>query len=225
MSRRTPTERQRLEALEAAAGAEAAEHGRDVSRAVGEAIRQESELESFRRSENIVVRVVSQGSEALGALLILLIAGLMFTNAGARYLLGSPIIWAEEAATSLVIWVAVLGMFIALQRGELLTVRILVRKLPRRAEAPWQVVLNVVGALLFGYLAYLGADYVMTFGQDRTTFLQVPKGIFTSAIPIGGGIIALGLLFEAWRYATGEVLPPGDEDDTGQAPEHTGPVG
>lgn len=225
MKRRDPAEQQRLEVLEAAAGAEAAEHGRDVSRAVGEAIKQESELESFHRSDNIVVRVVSQGSEALGALLILLIAGLMFANAGARYLLGSPIIWAEEAATSLVIWVAVLGMFIALQRGELLTVRILVRKLPRRTETRWQVVLNVVGALLFGYLAWLGADYVMTFGADRTTFLQVPKGVFTSAIPIGGGIIALGLLFEAWRYATGDALPPGDYEDVEHASEHTGPAG
>ncbi|MGH2450883.1 MAG: TRAP transporter small permease [Candidatus Limnocylindria bacterium] len=200
-----------------AVGAEA-EHVRDVAQAVGDAVKREADVRA-EESSNIVVRVIDHGIEAAAAALILGIAFLLFVNATGRYLLSQPILWAEEVATSMVIWVAMLGLYVALRRRELLTVRVLVQRLSPELQARWQVVVNLLGAVAFGYLAWLGADYVLSFGSDRTPFLRWPKAVFTSAIPIGAAVVALGLLAEGWRFARGRGQLPVEEEEDVSPPD------
>jgi len=58
---------------------------------------------------------------------------------------------------------------------------------------------QLLGAVMLAWLAWLGFDYVLTFGGDRTPYLALPKGLFTSALWLGAAAVALAFLGAAWR--------------------------
>ncbi|MCE8422068.1 TRAP transporter small permease, partial [Rhodovulum sulfidophilum] len=72
--------------------------------------------------------------EAIAALLLVAVIGLLLTGVVSRYLVNLPIIWIEEAASICFIWLAMLGAAISLDRNEHLRLTLFVRMLPRRAE-------------------------------------------------------------------------------------------
>jgi TRAP-type C4-dicarboxylate transport system permease small subunit len=53
------------------------------------------------------------------------------------------------------------------------------------------------------WLAWLGFNYVTTFGGDPTPYLALPKGLFTSALWIGSAGVALAFAAAAWRERRG----------------------
>jgi TRAP-type C4-dicarboxylate transport system permease small subunit len=58
---------------------------------------------------------------------------------------------------------------------------------------------ELLGAVLLAWLAWLGFNYVATFGGDRTPYLALPKGLFTSALWLGAAAAALAFVLAAWR--------------------------
>lgn len=186
------------------------------------------ELAPPPRSRLVIVRVIDHVAEALAALTLGSVTILLFANAAGRYVLSRPIGWAEEVATGLVVWITMLGVFITVRRRELITVLVLVRKLPESAQARLQVAVDLVGAAVLGYLAWLGVDYLTAFGGDRTPYLGFPKGFFTVAIPIGAAATALVLLAQAPRARRLMRGDPdrgigGAEDEARQADADTAP--
>lgn len=158
-----------------------------------------AELLPPTRSRFLVVRTIDQAMEALGVLVLSAIVLLLFVNAAGRYLFASPIGWAEEIATGLVVWMAMIGVFISVRRRDLIVVRVLVNKLAPKTQQRLHMIMTVVGLGSLSYLAWHGLDYVQTFGGDTTAYLALPKGIFFAAIPIGVALIMLSLLANIFR--------------------------
>jgi TRAP-type C4-dicarboxylate transport system permease small subunit len=65
------------------------------------------------------------------------------------------------------------------------------------------VVAQLLGAVMLAWLAWLGFGYVSTFGGDRTPYLALPKGLFTSALWIGAAAVALAFAVATWRELRG----------------------
>ena len=65
------------------------------------------------------------------------------------------------------------------------------------------VLAELLGAAMLGWLAWLGFNYVATFGGDLTPYLALPKGLFTSALWIGSAVVALAFAVAAWRERRG----------------------
>jgi TRAP-type C4-dicarboxylate transport system permease small subunit len=57
-------------------------------------------------------------AEIPAALLVLAEIGVLLSGVIARYVLHTPLIWSDELASILFLWLAMLGSVIALQRGE-----------------------------------------------------------------------------------------------------------
>ena len=47
---------------------------------------------------------------------------------------------------------------------------------------------------MLAWLAWLGFNYVATFGGDPTPYLALPKGLFTSALWLGSAAVALAFV-------------------------------
>src|ERR1700730_171491 len=60
--------------------------------------------------------VIGQVVEFIGALLVLAETGILFAGVVSRYLFNSPIIWTDELATFLFLWLAMIGAVVALRR-------------------------------------------------------------------------------------------------------------
>src|SRR5476649_1597403 len=62
--------------------------------------------------------VVGWVVEVLAALLLLTETGLLLSGVIARYLLHSPLVWSDELASILFLWLAMLGAVVAFRRDE-----------------------------------------------------------------------------------------------------------
>jgi len=148
--------------------------------------------------------------EIPAALLVVAEIVVLFTGVLARYIFHAPIVWSDELAAILFLWLAMLGSVIAFQRGEHMRMTAISGMLRPRARAFLDLV-AVAAALAFLVLmvhpAYeFAADEVFV----TTPALEIPNAWRAAAIPVG---IALMLVIAVlrlasvgdWRLVTGAV--------------------
>lgn len=137
-----------------------------------------------------------------------------------RYVLSSPIIWAEEICRYLLIWMCFLFAGAAFQRGEMAAIELLTSALPRRLRALVMVPAYVITTGFLGVLVYYGWSYAE---ENRVQAIPAVDFIWHSlvgrdsgvsifwvylAVPVGCAILAVHFLASAVRMATEALAPP-----------------
>ena len=81
----------------------------------------------------------------------------LFCGVTARYVFHAPLIWSDELASTIFLWLAMFGAAVAVQRGGHMRLSYLVQRLPPRLRAVAEV-LNISIPLLFatGALGIVG---------------------------------------------------------------------
>jgi TRAP-type C4-dicarboxylate transport system permease small subunit len=144
-------------------------------------------------------RVINRAAELAGVGLLGGILAIVFANALLRYALDTSLVWAEEVVISLVPWLAVTGLFLSVRRRQMIRIEFFLERFPPAARAALAAGGQLLGALMLAWLAWHGFNYVMTFGGDRTPYLALPKGLFTSALWLGAAAVALAFVGAAWH--------------------------
>jgi TRAP-type C4-dicarboxylate transport system permease small subunit len=111
-----------------------------------------------------------------------------------RFVLKNPSTWTEELATYLLIWVALLGSAVALNRGAHLGVDYLTGKMPVRIRLYTEVFVFLCIALFSLCVMIIGGmDIVIStlkLGQISPS-LEIKVGYVYLALPISGFFLAL----------------------------------
>ncbi|MBK1837237.1 TRAP transporter large permease subunit [Azospirillum sp. YIM B02556] len=132
------------------------------------------------------------------ALLVLAEVGVLLVGVIWRYLLHSPIIWSDELASILFLWLAMFGSVVALRRGEHMRMTALVGMLGPRAQA-FLDVLAMAAALAFLLLL---AEPAYEFASEEvwvtTPALDIANSWRAAALPVG---IALMITVALLRLA------------------------
>ncbi|NLF29183.1 MAG: TRAP transporter small permease [Clostridiales bacterium] len=133
-----------------------------------------------------VVRVI------VGALLFIIMV-VLFISVIARYFLNSPIIWADELVTYLLICMTFLGGYIALRSDRLVRVTFVLSLFPGKARRAVHLFSQVV---ICAFLTIIGVFSVRMLSSpvalsQRTVALRMPMIIFYALIPV---MIAMMLL-------------------------------
>ncbi len=134
--------------------------------------------------------------EYIAGVLVLACVGILFSGVIGRYVFNDPIVWSDELASILFLWLAMLGSVIALRRGEHMRMTALVSQL----REPFRTFLEsfgMVASLL--YLALImkpAVHYALDEIIVTTPSLEVSNAWRASAIPAG---IALMILFAVFR--------------------------
>ena len=176
--------------------------GDDLAARIGAASRQH-ELEDPDRSLPLADRLINRTVELLGVGLLGGILAIVFANALARYALDYSFVWAEEVVISLVPWLALTGLFLSVRRRQMIRIEFFLDKFPPAARRTLVLLAELLGAAMLAWLAWLGFNYVATFGGDATPYLALPKGLFTSALWLGAAAVALAFAAAAWRELRG----------------------
>lgn len=161
------------------------------------------ELEDPDRGLPLAERVINRAVELLGVALLGGIFAIVLANALARYALDYSFVWAEELVISLVPWLAVAGLFLSVRRQQMIRIEFFLDKLPPPVRRAVAILAELLGAAMLAWLAWLGFNYVATFGGDPTPYLALPKGLFTSALWLGSAAAALAFAVAAWRERRG----------------------
>ena len=143
-----------------------------------------------RRAAFTLDIMIGRGAEALGALLVLAETCILFSGVVSRYVFDSPIMWTDELATFLFLWLAMLGAVVALRRDGHMRLTTFVNWCSPRLRS-WLgtvaelVVIVFVLEIIFPARAYLGV-------QESTELitLHVSDGYRVLAILVGAGLIA-----------------------------------
>ena len=147
-----------------------------------------------RRSTRVALmleRLLGGGIEAIVALLITAEIGILLAGVVARYLLNTPLVWTDEAASLLFLWLASLGSVVALRRGEHMRMTALVAKASPQRRAWFDTV--AIAATLAFLLMVVWPAFEFAAGEVivTTPSLEISNAWRASALPVGLALMAV----------------------------------
>jgi tripartite ATP-independent transporter DctM subunit len=138
-------------------------------------------------AERLILRVVEFAAAALVALeIFVLLAGVV-----SRFLLHRPIVWTDEFASIVFLWLAMLGSVIALARGQHMRLTAIVNAMPMAWRMRAEVLAIGVAALFLALLLPSAIDYAQDEGFIETPALGWSGLVRASALPVGGALMLL----------------------------------
>ncbi|MEX5686520.1 MULTISPECIES: TRAP transporter large permease [Pseudomonas] len=134
--------------------------------------------------------------------LMVIETGVLLAGVISRYVLHSPLIWSDELASSLFIWMAMFGAVLALDRGEHMRMSALVNKLPQA----WRGFCETLSALVVCLFVVMIIAPAMQHSHEQmwitTPALGIPDGLRAAALPVGAVLMLLAAVSRMARFST-----------------------
>lgn len=129
--------------------------------------------------------------ESVAAVLVLAEIMLLLSGVVARYVFHAPLVWSDELASILFLWLSMLGAVVALRRGEHMRMTAFVAKATpaRRAFLDVLAVAAALGFLLL--IAHPAFEYAYEEAIVVTPALEISNAWRASALPVGVGLMLL----------------------------------
>lgn len=126
-----------------------------------------------------------------GVAAVLLVAEVVLLGSGivARYALHRPLLWSDELAVTLFLWLSMLGTAIALRQGQHLRLTTLLATTTSRTRANLETAATLLAAafalalIIFGYEYALGEVLIVSPG------LGISAAWRAAALPVGGALM------------------------------------
>ena len=135
------------------------------------------------------------------ALLVLADIGVLFAGVVARYWLHSPLLWSDELASIMFLWLAMLGSVVALRRGEHMRMTALVAKAGPQRRALMEL-LAVAACLCFLLLmAWPAWEYAADERAITTPSLGISNLWRAAALPVGISLMAVFAMLRLLRVS------------------------
>lgn len=134
--------------------------------------------------------------EVPAALLVVADIGVLFWGVVARFVLHRPLVWSDELASLLFLWLAMMGAVVALRRGEHMRMTALVSKANPRQRALLEAVATSACLAFLGLVAWPAWEYAADERAITTSALEISNVWRAAALPVG---IALMAVFAALR--------------------------
>jgi TRAP-type C4-dicarboxylate transport system permease small subunit len=144
--------------------------------------------------------------------LVLLLAAMsviVFANVSLRYLSNFSIVWAEEVARYLMIWLTFLGAGLVLRFGGHVAITNLQDSLGQRMQRALRLLIAVLLLGFFVVMIWIGHDYMSRMGRQMTPATRIPFSYVYAAMPIGFVLLVAHLLLIAKHYVRG-TMPDSD---------------
>jgi TRAP-type C4-dicarboxylate transport system permease small subunit len=118
--------------------------------------------------------------------LIAIMTAIVFAQVVFRYLLAIPLVWSEELARYLFVWVTMIGSAMAVRQGLHYGLDILVKPLPRGMAALAGLLGSAIIAAIAITLVWQGVKESAGATRHFASSMDISMAWFYSALPIGG---------------------------------------
>ncbi|QAA94460.1 hypothetical protein CKA81_11935 [Pollutimonas thiosulfatoxidans] len=146
----------------------------------------------MKRFEKIFIRLTGYVCSSLFCLMVAVSLLQVFF----RYVLNDSLVWSEELARYLFVWVSFLGAIIAFHRGMHIEVDILTSMLRDNSKRILDLLTKVLTGVFLLVLIVYGWRIVGATWGTPSAALRIPMGLVYMAIPVGGiGMLAV-LIFK-----------------------------
>ena len=167
----------------------------DISHLGAEAERGKSIPWLERLNDIVGILIEFPAALLVAAEVVVLLMGVIW-----RYVLQTPLVWSDELASILFLWLAMLGSIVALRRGEHMRMTAIVGKLPRHLRAFLDLI--AIAAALAFLLFVVRPAY--EFAEDEmfvtTPSLEIANSWRAAALPIGIALMILVGFLQIFRF-------------------------
>src|SRR4051794_23533293 len=147
--------------------------------------------------------------EIPAALLVIAEIVILFAGVVARYGLHRPLIWSDELASILFLWLAMLGAVVAFRRAEHMRMTAVVASAGPAARTYLDVVATSAALAFLLLVAWPAWEYAYEESFITTPALQIPNIWRAAALPAGIGLMALFALLRLGRSGNVRTLIAG----------------
>ena len=138
---------------------------------------------------------------------------IIFANVCLRYLTTESIVWAEEVARHLMIWLTFLGAGLVLRHGGHIAIENLHDVLPARAARGLRILVAISLAVFFAAMIRFGVIYVERTMLQTSSATQIPFGYIYLAMPIGFALMMAHLALIVRGYVRERSFPASADVD------------
>ncbi|SFE90244.1 TRAP transporter large permease subunit [Methylobacterium sp. 13MFTsu3.1M2] len=148
--------------------------------------------------------------EIPAALLVLAEIGVLLAGVVSRYVFHEPLVWSDELAGILFLWLAMLGAVVAFRRAEHMRMTAIVAMTGPRTRAFLETVALVAGLIFVSLVLHPAYEFAAEEIYVQTPALDLNNAWRAAALPIGLGLmllVAVIRLFETadWRMTAGAL--------------------
>jgi tripartite ATP-independent transporter DctM subunit len=133
--------------------------------------------------------------EIPAALLVVAEIVILFAGVISRYVLHAPLIWSDELASILFLWLAMLGAVVAFRRSEHMRMTALVASAGPGLRAYLDVVATCAALAFLLLIVHSSYEYAYEESFITTPALQISNTWRAAALPVGTCLMALFALF------------------------------
>ena len=147
-------------------------------------------------------RLLGRSVEVIAALLVLTEIGVLFAGVVARYVFHSPIVWSDELASILFLWLSMLGAVVALRRGEHMRMTAFVDGVSPSTRA---LLDTMAIAASIAFLSLVMAPAWEYASEERfivTPALEISNGWRAAAIPCGMALMLAVAILRLMRVSS-----------------------
>ncbi|HLA28830.1 MAG TPA: TRAP transporter small permease [Syntrophales bacterium] len=146
-------------------------------------------------------KVYEHLEEAIGVLLLAIMALLAFANVVTRYFVQFSFAFTEEVEVAFLVWLTMLGTAAGFRRGVHLGFGLLALRFPalgRKVLAPIAIGLTIATfAVLFYYSFFQIRDEMAL--RITSEALGIPQWWYTLALPVGAVLVSLRVIEAGWK--------------------------
>ena len=152
--------------------------------------------------ERPLVRVL----ELVAALLVVTEVVILLVGVIARYLFHSPLVWTDELAQAVFLWLGMLGSAVALNRGEHMRMTALTARAKPTGRMALEIYAAAAGLVFLAVVLRPSIEYVEEVARIVMPGLEVSKAWLTAPLPVGFGLMILIAVARLFRQFSTRVV-------------------
>ncbi len=144
--------------------------------------------------------LVARAVEIPAALLVLADILVLLAGVVSRYLLHTPLIWSDELAGVLFLWLAMLGSVVALHKGEHMRMTAVVGMMPARMRSRFDLIAVAAAVAFLALIAHPAYDFAADEIFVTMPALEIPNAWRAAAIPTGAILMLIVGVLKLFRF-------------------------
>ena len=144
-------------------------------------------------------------TEVPAALLLLAETLVLLAGVVSRYVLHQPLVWTDELASFMFIWLAMLGAVIAVRRGGHMRMTTLATRAPPAVRAALEALALAVPVVLLAAIVLPAIEHTLSEAVIRTPYLDISVGWRVAALPTGIALMLAASVVRLLRLGQGAL--------------------
>ena len=137
--------------------------------------------------------------ENIAAALVLVEIVVLLAGVLARYVFHKPLVWSDELASLLFLWLSMLGAVVALRRGEHMRMTGFVNRVSPQARSLLETLAITIPLAFLALVMWPAVDYASEELAIVTPAMEISNAWRASAIPVGLGLMTLMAILRLLR--------------------------